>query len=207
MEQIPLDPGTYGGTYKAVAGRVSLDFVNTISWPGTERAHEWLDRPANVVAWAAAVGVLGDEDAEHVRAALAADPTKAQRSLRVLHAVRADLGDVLTPLAHGRQPEVSAVERLNKLLARTAPRRRVDPQLLAWTWQPHRELDDIADVLVYDAADVLTATDHSRLGYCAGCDWLFLDTTRNRSRRWCDMGDCGSRDKATRYYHRHRGNA
>ena len=63
MEAVPLDPGEYGGTYKANAGRMSLDFVNTVSWPGTDRGHDWLDRPSNVVAWAVAVGALTDEEA------------------------------------------------------------------------------------------------------------------------------------------------
>jgi predicted RNA-binding Zn ribbon-like protein len=190
--------------HKAAAGRMSLDFVNTVAWPGTDRGHDWLDRPTNVVVWAVAVGALTDEEAEAIDTSLAADPAHAMRSLRRVQALRADLADVLTPLAHAQRPEVAAVERLNTLLARTSSRRRVDPTQLTWSWQPHRELVDIADVLVHDAADIVTTTDHSRLGYCAGCDWLFFDTTKNRSRRWCDMADCGSRDKASRYYHRHR---
>ena len=64
MEAVPLDPGDYGGSYKANAGRMSLDFVNTVSWPGRDRGHDWLDRPSNVVAWAVAVGALTDEEAD-----------------------------------------------------------------------------------------------------------------------------------------------
>jgi len=204
MEPVPLDPGDYRGSYKAAAGRIALDFVNTVSWPGTDREHDWLDRPRNVVVWAVAVGALTDEEAETIDASIPADPERAMRSLRRVHALRADLADVFTPLAHREQPTVAAVENLNQQLARTSSRRRVDPIHLAWTWQPHRELADITDVLVHDAADIITTADLSRLGYCAGCDWLFLDSTKNRSRRWCDMADCGSRDKAARYYHRHR---
>jgi predicted RNA-binding Zn ribbon-like protein len=204
MEAVPLEPGDYGGTYKAVGGRMSLDFVNTVSWPGTGRGHDWLDRPTNVVVWAVAVGALTDEEAAAIAASIATDPARAERSLRRVHALRADLAEVLTPLAHRDRPKVAAIEQLNTLLARTASRRRVDPRDLAWTWQPHRDLVDIADVLVHDAADIVTATEHARLGYCTGCDWLFLDTSKNRSRRWCDMADCGSRDKASRYYRRHR---
>jgi len=37
-----------------------------------------------------------------------------------------------------------------------------------------------------------------------GCGWLFLDETRNRSRRWCSMKDCGNRAKARRHYRRRR---
>jgi predicted RNA-binding Zn ribbon-like protein len=93
--------------------------------------------------------------------------------------------------------------KLNALLARTASRPIVDPGNLAWKWQAHRDLADIADVLVHGTADIVTSADPSPLSSCA-CDWTFLDTTKNRSRRWCDMADCGSRSKASRYYRRHR---
>ena len=61
------------------------------------------------------------------------------RSLRRVHALRADLAEALTPLAHGERPTVAAVEKLNALLACwTASRRSVDPRVLAWTGS-HRE--------------------------------------------------------------------
>lgn len=45
-----------------------------------------------------------------------------------------------------------------------------------------------------------------RVRACASerCGALFLDTTRNRSRRWCSMEICGARAKASAYYRRHR---
>lgn len=46
-----------------------------------------------------------------------------------------------------------------------------------------------------------------RVRECAGesCDVVYLDTSRNRSRRWCSMERCGARAKASAYYQRHRG--
>jgi predicted RNA-binding Zn ribbon-like protein len=56
------------------------------------------------------------------------------------------------------------------------------------------------------AADLLTSEELNRVGQCADdhCGWLFMDMSRNRSRRWCDMGDCGNRAKARRHYQRKR---
>jgi predicted RNA-binding Zn ribbon-like protein len=54
------------------------------------------------------------------------------------------------------------------------------------------------------AGDLLLAGDHDRLGECPGCGWLFLDTSRNHTRRWCSMATCGSRDKMARHYRRSR---
>ena len=48
MEALALDPGEYRGTYKLVGGRLSLDFVNTVSWAGTVRQHDWFDSVDNV---------------------------------------------------------------------------------------------------------------------------------------------------------------
>jgi len=36
---------------------------------------------------------------------------------------------------------------------------------------------------------------------CRGdnCGWLFVDGSKNHSRRWCDMRDCGNRAKVRRH--------
>jgi len=52
--------------------------------------------------------------------------------------------------------------------------------------------------------DLLTSDRLSAVRECAAddCAWLFLDESRNRSRRWCDMKVCGNRQKARLHYHR-----
>ena len=73
----------------------------------------------------------------------------------------------------------------------------------AWIWE---FVGDGADAMLWrlaaDASDLLTSPDIDRVRECSGdtCSWLFLDKSRNRSRRWCDMADCGNRSKARRYY-------
>jgi predicted RNA-binding Zn ribbon-like protein len=58
--------------------------------------------------------------------------------------------------------------------------------------------------IVDAAADLLVRGEPERIKTCgsATCGWLFLDLSRNRSRRWCDMKDCGNRAKARRHYAR-----
>ena len=59
--------------------------------------------------------------------------------------------------------------------------------------------------IAHSAVDLLTSEDIDRVGQCGddrGCGWLFFDTNRNHSRRWCRMEDCGNRAKAHRHYHR-----
>jgi predicted RNA-binding Zn ribbon-like protein len=187
MEALQLQPGAYPGTYKLVGGRASLDFINTVSWPGSEREHDWLDCAENLQRWLRAVGLTA--------------PKAKGADLKGVAQLRTDLADVLRPLAHREKPSRAAVEELNRHIEKASARRRIDPGTLGWVWKtPEDAVQSLAPV-VLDAADVI-ASGHERLRYCPSCDWLFEDQTRNGQRRWCDMADCGSRDKARRYYRR-----
>lgn len=57
------------------------------------------------------------------------------------------------------------------------------------------------------AVELMTGPELDRVKQCPGCGWLFVDTSRNRSRRWCSMDMCGGRDKALRHYRRQRAEA
>lgn len=67
--------------------------------------------------------------------------------------------------------------------------------------------------VVASAAELLVSVEQLPLLRICGlhesgeCGWLFLDETRNHTRRWCSMKDCGNRAKARRHYHRVRGEA
>jgi predicted RNA-binding Zn ribbon-like protein len=190
VDAVPLDPCGYSGTYKLVGGRPSLELVNTVSWPDTDREHDWLQVPANVERWLDAVGL----------------PTVpvAVRHLDDVRAVRAAVTGVLRPLAKGDRTEAGAIDVFNRQLALAVPLRLLDPDL-AWAWvRPGSVAEALAPVVV-DAAEVAAEADRRRLRYCPACSWVFLDTTRNGRRRWCDMSTCGNRAKAARFRERERG--
>lgn len=188
MDALDLHPDGYTGTYKLVGGRPCLDFVNTISWPETEREHDWLSAPDNVKRWFAAVDLP-----------LARGKTV---DLPALHKARQLLIRVLRPLAHGEPAPAHAVAELSKAVARAYQNRAIDPDSLAWHWPSPQSTADALFPILLDAGELVTAGNHERLRFCPSCDWLFEDQTRNGHRRWCDMADCGSRDKARRYYQR-----
>lgn len=188
MNALPLDPAGYAGSYKLVGGRPALDLVNTVSWPSTDREHDWLAIPANVGLWLDAIGLDS--------------PRVSDEDLPAVHEVRRVVADLLRPLARGEHPTLAVVDRFNRFLRTSLDRRRIDPGDLTWTWAPARDARESLDPVVLDAAELATAND--RIKPCPSCDWLFEDQTRNGQRRWCDMADCGSRAKARRYYHRHK---
>ena len=68
------------------------------------------------------------------------------------------------------------------------------------------ELESLIWPVAKSAADLLTSERLERVRECAGgtCGWLFIDASKNHSRRWCDMRDCGNAAKAKRHYHKKR---
>jgi predicted RNA-binding Zn ribbon-like protein len=52
------------------------------------------------------------------------------------------------------------------------------------------------------AVTLLTSDAMGVVKSCPRCGWFFLDTSKNRSRRWCSMQMCGSTTKSQRYYYR-----
>ena len=188
MDALELDPGSYGGTYKLIGGRPSLDFINTISWPETEREHDWLSSADNVKRWFAAMDLPF--------------PRSKEVDLSALRSMRQMLASTLRPLAHGERASASTIAAVGKAAGYAYQARLIAPQTLAWHWPAPRNATEALSPILLDAAELLTSGTHERLRFCPSCDWLFEDQTRNGQRRWCDMADCGSRDKSRRYYQR-----
>jgi predicted RNA-binding Zn ribbon-like protein len=71
-----------------------------------------------------------------------------------------------------------------------------------WSWDDDDDLNRIVWPVAKSAADLLAEGDLGRVRKCGShdCTWLFYDTSKNRSRRWCDMKGCGNRAKARRHY-------
>ena len=69
-----------------------------------------------------------------------------------------------------------------------------------------KALDSALWPIADSAAKLLTSPDRKRIKECASnnCLWLFLDTTKNHKRRWCDMKSCGNRAKVREHRRRKR---
>ncbi|MEM7223693.1 MAG: ABATE domain-containing protein [Pseudomonadota bacterium] len=200
-----LDPlPSYGDrTPKLIGGLPCLDFVNTVEWRGDPTAWgEHLINYGELIHWAGAAGLVARREAKRLLSAAKRDPDAAQTVLK--EAV--DLRETLARLLRSPDlPEESDLARVNRLLAQ-APARGVLSAAdggFAWAgggeslWRP------LWPVL-WSAADLLTSERLGQVRACSDprCGWLFLDTSRNRSRRWCAMADCGNRAKARRHYAR-----
>jgi predicted RNA-binding Zn ribbon-like protein len=199
MKPIALDAGTYEGTYKLVGEEISFDFINTISWRGTERENDWLDNPQNFITWALATGIVNAGQAKALKTQSKVD---LENQLYQVHTVRNDLYKILTPFAFDKKPAPESIKKIDAMIYKISKHRHIDPKSYQWVWDEPVSFSEILAPVIWNAAYVISDLDHSRIKHCPTCNWVFYDNTKNRSRKWCDMEDCGSRDKSLRYYHR-----
>jgi predicted RNA-binding Zn ribbon-like protein len=191
---------------KIVGGHPALDLINTL---GDDRVADPLDDYASFAAWAARIGVIDEAAAGRLTARARDKPAAAERALAEARALRAVTDAILRPLAAGHDlpheaphdsSPADALARLVQRAGAAVERARLVPAeggfALAWDAD---HLERPLWPLAVEALDLLRSGPLDRLKACEGCPWLFLDTSRNRSRRWCSMDDCGSRSKMRRY--------
>ena len=181
------------------AGRLCLDFANS----GPASAY------ADLAAWAGAAGAIPPAQARALARAASRRPQAAAATLARAEALRAAIGAVMASVASRRPPPAGALGDLNEALAVTLGRTRIVRQGAGFVWEwktDHDALDRLLWPVVRSAAEVLTSVDVAAVRSCASpaCGRLFLDGSRNGSRRWCDMAACGNRAKVRRHYARRR---
>ena len=168
---------------KIVGGDPALDFANTV---GDDRVPDPLESYATFAAWAVRIGVI-DETFR---------PAESKRALDEARALRAAIDAVFRALATGSSPPAAALAQLVQRAGAAVERANLAGRDLAWDGDdPERPLWPIA----VSALDLLRDGPLDQLKVCEDCPWLFLDTSRNHSRRWCSMADCGTRAKMRRY--------
>jgi predicted RNA-binding Zn ribbon-like protein len=180
-----------------VGGFACLDFCNTLSGWGGPGPRERAGDPATLAAWCAHVfGQTPRIDRE--------DWARLIRLRQTLHTV-------FDAVATGAEAPAAAVDELQAEVAEGAARRRLTVTAAGSAWQDAPPADGTAvrHRLAMDALDLLLLGEPARLKRCAGhdCAWLFYDRSKNASRRWCLMSDCGTNDKVRRFRQRQRSGA
>jgi predicted RNA-binding Zn ribbon-like protein len=192
---------------KLVGGALCLDFANSLYWRRTDHPQELLVSYADLVDWGRQLNALTDREARYLLRQARARPAEAAAVLKRSIALREAIYKIFAAIAQERPPAISSCENLNVVLKEVMAHTQILPTKdgFAWQWVTDEgALDRILWPIARSAADLLTGKDWKRVGQCAGegCGWLFLDQSRNRSRRWCDMADCGHRTNARLSYAR-----
>ena len=148
MEPLAINPLSYGGTYKLVGGELSLDFVNTVSWPGTRREHDWFDPIANIAVWAVEVRLIDQETGARLERVRDENPPKWARQAAGVKTLREVVASAIKPVAHGQSAPGGAIAQLNRALAKACRRRHIDEGSLQWSWTSPSTLVEVMDPVV-----------------------------------------------------------
>lgn len=193
---------------KLVGGRLCLDFVNTVDRDGDQYSQEWFHNATDLISWAQHIGILSVAQAEALLHQIEEQPERATTVFDRAIQLRETLYRIFSAIAAQKPQHADDLELLNTLLSEMQRHLHLvatDSRFI-WEWTQTDRIELILWQIVRATADLLTSNDRDRIRECAGvgCGWVFLDFSRNRSRRWCDMEDCGNRAKAYRHYDRKR---
>ena len=187
-----------------------LAFANTLAWRGRAAPVENFTDFAAVLAWAETHVALPDHLAAELREWAREHPFKATKALAEAVALREAIHGIASALACGEPVGSQDFAALSQALSEAPARQRLAHSGAGYAWQIELGRIDGAGLpipvllapVVWSAADLMVGGGRRRIRQCANseCLWLFVDASKNGTRRWCDMASCGNRAKARRHY-------
>jgi predicted RNA-binding Zn ribbon-like protein len=192
-----------------LGGQLCLDFANTAGDHASEQPLEYLQSYPDLLVWGKQAGIVTAEEAQRLQRAVREHPAQGAAVLQRAIVLREAIYHIFSALTSGTTPPAADLAILNTALEVAPVQLQVtaveDGFICVWL-ADKAALDGLLGPVAWSAANLLASDEARRVKMCSGdeCGWLFLDTTKNHSRRWCDMADCGSRAKARRYYQRKR---
>lgn len=195
-------------TFDLIGGRLCLDFTNTLGSVFRPVESEKLSSYRDLLVFARRAGMLGADEERALAEEAARRPADAERVLADAHRLR----DALFTLFYPDRPNRDeALAVLNRHVVRARARQMLVSSDAGFGFA--FQADDVSELerplwpIALSGAELLTSSGLARVRACSNestCTWLFVDESKNHSRRWCSMRDCGNRVKAKRHYEKKR---
>lgn len=205
-----MTPAASISDHDLLGGRLALEFVNTLEPRIGPGQHDFLPDYHALAAWSAHSGAVTADEAAELAMAAATDAERANALWRRAIVMREALYRLFLAVAEGRRPPDEDLAALTRAFDRAQRHALLTAEAgeIRWHWDSPTDMERPLREIARSAVEILTTNDANRLGVCRhgtdGCGWVFFDATKNRSRRWCGMADCGTRAKARRLTERRR---
>jgi predicted RNA-binding Zn ribbon-like protein len=192
------------------AGALCLDFANTAEWHASDQPQERLNDYFDLLNWGQSAGILSPGQAEGLGRMARNQPEKAAAAYGEAIRLREAIYRIFAGYSEGGSVGEADLAILNGALGEALAHQQITTTLRGFAWDWAENQDNLAQIMwpvSRSAGELLTSGRLDRVRQCAddrGCGYLFIDTSRNRSRRWCSMDSCGNRAKARRYQKRHK---
>jgi predicted RNA-binding Zn ribbon-like protein len=190
-----------------IGEQLCLDFVNTVGSRGTDSPKEYLKSYADLVEWGRQAGIFTEQEAKGLLRKARDRQEEAEQVFKRAVSLSEAIYRIIAARIYGKPVTKIDLAILNQEFAEAMSRSQIVPENEGFAWKlvgDKNALDRVLAEVVRSAADLLTSKELGRVRLCADetCAWAFLDLSKNRSRRWCDMKDCGNQAKARRHYER-----
>jgi len=178
------------------AGYPCLDFANTFDHRHTPPEYDFLSDRETVLKWGQKAGILTSNRPARV--------IPSARSLKRIVQTRQQVFELFSPFTRSTLPKAEVVNAFSLRLQAFASKMTLahSPGGYRMVCTAKDPLEQIECAILQSAITLLQSNQTDRIRECNGCGWLFFDSTRNQSRRWCTMAICGNRAKARRHYAR-----
>jgi predicted RNA-binding Zn ribbon-like protein len=192
------------------SGHPILEFTNTVGNHASDHPGEHLFGYGDLLAWMGNIGLLQEEQVQVLKRKAAAQSEKSTSAFARSLELRESIYRIFVAQTKGESPAQDDLEVLNSVLRNLTGGAQIGQESgkFAWQWNfDATSLEAPLSIIALAAADLMTSENIKWVGQCAdedGCGWLFVDTSKNHSRRWCDINDCGNRAKQRRYLQRAR---
>ena len=187
-------------------GRLCLNFVNTIHDRYTPVLEDYISTSERFFEWSLRAGAI---ESSRGRSRRLPSPRTAPAVSAEVRRFRSHLHSLFSALIDGTPAPATAVRELDKWVHRAWRQMHVDPGAKGWIrrTRPRPAHYEPLEAVALSALEFLRTSDLARLKRCQApnaCGWLFYDETKNGSRRWCSMSNCGVFFKMRRYRNRNR---
>ena len=199
-------PSASGFQFELTGGALCFDFANTVDSRCTPKQRvDHLTGSKALASWARQSGVVSARKASELTRAAKKQSAAAGRVFRKAVELRETIYRVFSAMAGGGRPSQQDLFLLGSYAQEAFSHMHLIAGGRGFKWCLHQRSRDSLMTLLWpiakSAVDLLVSGDLARVRECAAdnCGWLFMDRSRNQSRRWCDMKICGNREKVRRH--------
>jgi predicted RNA-binding Zn ribbon-like protein len=210
--EIDLAPGAGKATrkrmFELIAGHPALDLVNTLDWRYRETGPEELIASYDdLLRFTAQCGLISSAEARRLLRNITGN--KGAHMIAETRALRESAASVFYAVVDENDPPTDAIRELESRFKEAEAHRclRWSQSRLQWEFPATAPASELPLwILSLKTAQLLTSANIGMIRACGNpeCRWLFLDTSKNHTRRWCEMKICGNRMKARRFKAQHR---
>jgi predicted RNA-binding Zn ribbon-like protein len=189
--------------FQLVAAHPALDFINTLDWRFRESgSEELLQTYSDLIHFTEQSNLLTSGQKQHLLSTVT--NRKAAKVLASSRELREALADAVYSALESRPPAAAQLKTLELHFQATRLHQRLlwKNSRLEWSFiEPEGAPELPLWLLALSASDLITSEAMLKVRACDNheCQWLFLDTSKNHTKRWCDMKVCGNRMKARRF--------